>query len=463
MYQMSAKRPLIHDDVYATLCFYNLSSKDRPKDREGREVLDGLYNGNFFQYWIQRFQRKNNINVFVDENWKYFCQFVNNLGSRDGYIKLYIPIDYEHLYDGANILFDFLERNNIPHQSKIGKKVRADNVIIRLAYDDFENAKKIIDFINKNPYLKSGLNKTNPFIPTMNGIGFMQEHGNSYNSDLASYIENYINQARSRGQKNVSAEEFKAFLENCQRNNICYSEDEDITSFDDSILNVINIAYNGGRKELNIVSQQNRSNNQQTLTTDQKRGLLVSALRSTYQKYNMEQVKHALIRIIKDNDYHFITNGGIRGLRDKLVANVSQSEVLEYVKAISMANSDVRFLNVEDMIDVFCDRMFENEYPFVLDDICKVTLENYNEEQVAKALKSFIDEGRTDCFSRYRNGYTGVNYRSKLSMFNKQSIISTLSSSLRNKGINPYGMSVDEMCNYYAHMLSMERIVPHSM
>ena len=52
--------------------------------------------------------------------------------------KLYIPLDKEHIFDGANQLFDFLIREKIPHVSKIGKYISMDDIVVRV--DTPENA-----------------------------------------------------------------------------------------------------------------------------------------------------------------------------------------------------------------------------------------------------------------------------------------------------------------------------------
>lgn len=88
-----------------------------------------------FDRWCNRFKNRSNIKVFVDDNWKYFCQFTNDDITINGtldYIKLYIPLDLNHIEEGANRIFDFLERNNIKHHSKIATHVRVDDVVVRL-------------------------------------------------------------------------------------------------------------------------------------------------------------------------------------------------------------------------------------------------------------------------------------------------------------------------------------------
>ena len=65
--------------------------------------------GNYFQNWINEFYNKENIDVFVAENWKYFCQFkTGELRNERTHIKMYIPFRPEFIYEGANKLFSYL-------------------------------------------------------------------------------------------------------------------------------------------------------------------------------------------------------------------------------------------------------------------------------------------------------------------------------------------------------------------
>ena len=116
-----------------------------------------LKNNRFmFEKWFDRFSHDDFYRAFCDPNWSYFFQFVSNNQREDQFIKLYIPIDYEHLYEGANILFDYIKTLGAKTFSKISQNVRSDNVIVRLKKDDYYNALKIINFVNSNEYLKSG-------------------------------------------------------------------------------------------------------------------------------------------------------------------------------------------------------------------------------------------------------------------------------------------------------------------
>ena len=451
MYQMSNKRLLSHDDVYGVLCYYNLKPQDKLHDSQGNEILSGLNNEHFFPYWIKRFENKRNISTFVNPNWSYFCQFVNNIShSTERFIKLYIPVDAEHLYDGANILFDYLERNNISHLSKISKKVRVDNIIVRLNYDDMATAMKIIEFVNSNPYLRQGLNKPNPFVPTINGIGIMREHGNSYNSDISNYIQAYINECRKRGLRNVNADNFRNFLAACQKNNITYNSDQD--NFDDSLLATYDIAYSGQNKNLN-------ANNVPELTSDQKRALLLNALRATYKKYGYDQVRYALTQIVKYNNYSYITNGAPNEMfRANLRKHLTPDDVLEVINTINQVKTGMSFYTVEDKINAYCMDLFSSDMPFILDEICMVTMENHSEFQLQTALNVFINSGDSSYFSRYKGQDSSVNFRDKLKMFDRQTIQEAMISSLGNKGVYASNLSGQELCQMYVSALSRSQV-----
>lgn len=169
-----------------------------------------------FNSWIKRFEGREDINVFVDPNWSYFCQFVspgynNNRNNIFYEVKLYIPLDREHIFEGANQLFDFLEKENIHHMSKVGKHIRFDDIVVRV--DNSESANKIIDFVNNNPYLKEGSLPLNPFAAFEGNVSVAWDGNLSYNSVVSSWISEYINWERdSNNLSNVSYSRFYAYV-----------------------------------------------------------------------------------------------------------------------------------------------------------------------------------------------------------------------------------------------------------
>lgn len=169
--------------------------------------------GNFSK-WIDYFSNVSNIFVFVDPSWSYFCQFVNDNNRKNfvsGDVKLYIPVDSEHIERSAKEIFDFLARENITHNSKIGKRVRFDDIVIRV--ESKEDADKIIQFVNKNKYIQSGMLPANPFTVKDNNIAIAWDGMLSYNNVVSSWVSEYINYEKDRNNlDNVSFSQFYSYV-----------------------------------------------------------------------------------------------------------------------------------------------------------------------------------------------------------------------------------------------------------
>ena len=217
IYEIKKSNPKImitNSLVYREITRSGLKENDMNIDRSL------ISNQHLFPKWTERYMHHQGINVFCNPAWEYFLQFTNGDIYEDEFIKLYIPIDKEHLYEGANILFDFIESQNITHLSKISQEIRSDNIVVRLTKNDFANAQKIIDFVNNNTYLKEGLNKTNPFTPTYKGIGLMQEKGISYNNEISLIISNYILRSYNDNKEDVNINDFLDYF-----SKHCYKEE----------------------------------------------------------------------------------------------------------------------------------------------------------------------------------------------------------------------------------------------
>lgn len=188
-----------------------------------------------FDLWQRIYKNNPHIKVFVAEDWKYFCQFV----SRDekayyekDHIKVYIPLDAEHIELGAKYIFDFLTMNNISHLSKIGKHIRFDDIVIRLT--NKEDADKLLDFVNRSPYLQQGLIKANPFAFQKNGIALACDGSESYNSTIASLIAKYLDDKRNERQlSKVSYQDFYRFIATKYKQEFVSGEDHSLAQLFD--------------------------------------------------------------------------------------------------------------------------------------------------------------------------------------------------------------------------------------
>lgn len=194
-------------------------------DEYGNYEQKEILSTDFFSRWIKRFASKDNIRVFCNPGWRYFCQFENGDFShisqtRDfNCVKMYIPLDYAHLYEGANRIFDFLARENICHRSKISSKFRFDNIVVRLP--NLEDAKKLQNFIDNDAYIQKGLMKGNVFSFQNNGISYAMDGMLSYNCYLSSLISEYINEMNVNQRvtvQDVSVHSFQQYVRNISNN-----------------------------------------------------------------------------------------------------------------------------------------------------------------------------------------------------------------------------------------------------
>ena len=187
-----------------------------------------------FSKWIEQFSNKDNIDVFIEKENPYFCQFASKENEESGYnlLKIYIPLDKKHIYFGVNSIFDFLLKNNIEHYSKVSSHIRFDDVVLRVKNKDAID--KINAHINADEYLKNGLLNTNPFAFIDNNISVTWDGFLSYNSVVSDWISSYINTLKEKNMLNsVSFISFYQFL--LKEYNKIFVSGESIIKFSDLI------------------------------------------------------------------------------------------------------------------------------------------------------------------------------------------------------------------------------------
>ncbi len=175
--------------IYSNLMEFNV------KNNQGK----CQYIKEIFESFKDRYKNIPNIDVFEVSD-RPFLWFKNGKMSGNE-IKLYIPLDKDHIDIGAKMIFDFIVNANIEHQSKIAEIIRNDNLVIRV--NSLEDAYKIIEFVSNNNYVKQGMLKVNPFIPNINGIGIAMDNSYSYNSTLCSIIRDFINKLRMENRMDM--------------------------------------------------------------------------------------------------------------------------------------------------------------------------------------------------------------------------------------------------------------------
>ena len=319
------------DEKKSIICYELRKYGLKPQDLgPNREMINNEY---LFTYWLDKNKNSGYKDAFVDSKSNYFIQFVDNKGRTfdRNFIKLYIPVDGNHLYQGVNELFDFIRNQGIRHISKVAQEKRSDNITVRLDAADEESAQKIIEFVNSNPILKEGLNKTNPFVPTVDGVGYMYETGISYNSQMSLLIEEYIEYClNSNSIANIN--QFCKWIVNNNR----FGEVERI------FFSALGFDIPSEKKTFNIE-------------------LFNDALKATYLKYGIEQAIQAIISTITDNDYTYFTNGTMdTRYRDKLMNAIEPKQIEEYIDSVLQYKNINIDLPLEDKAKTFCYDLLQN-------------------------------------------------------------------------------------------------------
>ena len=432
MYEIRKQNPnmiFTGDTVYSQLRDRGLPRSDRDEFGKGLDVR------RFFDRWQNDFKGRKTW-TGVTRNFWYWFQFVNGTRDEKEFIKLYIPINMPHLYEGVKQLFDFIDREGIQHQSKVGQNMRIDNVIVRLKKGDIASANKIIDFINNNPYLRTGLNKNNPFIPTVKGIGYMDEHGNSYNTDLSELIHAYLTESFEKGRTRVTVEGLRDYIRKYCR--------------DESLIETFEIAYTGKKP-------QKKEEDKKELSMDQKIGLLMDCIKATYSKYGYEQVEYALISAITAGNYNYFTNGTTNlQLREELKKNISGEQIGNIIRTALDGLVPQRMISKDPIknIKLYCRTILSDRMTFSLDEACMATLEKYGRDQLFSAIFAFAKYNNPDRFTRfYKN--SKVNYRDVIVNIGKDNMMYLIERSLMAKGYDIVGLEETEKMSTYITMLEM--------
>ena len=187
------------DDIY-----YLLTCRLTTNNKESNKISD------YFENWIDYYKDNDNIIVENPPEWKRFCTFESKEDAyQNDYIKIYAPLDYNHIEKGAKILFDYISQKGIAHISKIASQIRFDNIVIRVT--NKEDAKTILSFIQNNKYIKEGLIQPNPFAFNHNNIALACDGSLSYNTVVSDLLKFYFD-SKNQKYKKTDAEDFYNFV-----------------------------------------------------------------------------------------------------------------------------------------------------------------------------------------------------------------------------------------------------------
>lgn len=357
---------LINDNLdnflYTQLIYFNMGHNQQPF----QDVQ------HFFGSWIERNRFNPNLNTFVNPKWPYFCQFVysKEMFDPDNAIKLYIPLDELHLYEGANRLFDFIATHKIEHNSKIGRRVRNDNIVVRVA--NLNDAEKIINFVQNEPFIKEGLMNVNPFTINVGGVGVAKDGRYSYNDQLCKKIAELIRILVVNDRlDDLNIKSLQTYLEQ-----LTY-EAEDLKVINDLQKNIISGEKIGLNEFKNIINGVQISN-----ISDR---VLRNAVITTFNKYGLNHAIAAIERYSYNGNAVGFTRDN--NMRSDLKRYVSIEDINNILSGYSVYNGNVVDEYMKSIINDLC---------FYLIDAYRETLIKHGKEQAVYALTTYIKTGNAN-------------------------------------------------------------------
>ena len=158
-------------------------------------------------------------------------------------VKVYFPVKYEYLISSLKTVFLYLIRNNIKSTVKFHLKATNEAIVIRF-YDE-KDVMPFINYCNQSFILKELLEKTNPFIPTIYGIGVVRDDNTKYSylAMLSECLQDYFWLLKNTNTLDRASDlDFLDYL--IKRANI---EEDDKTRFDineiqKGITNILNLS-----------------------------------------------------------------------------------------------------------------------------------------------------------------------------------------------------------------------------
>ena len=358
--RISTKVPLSNNEVYSWLVKLDNSDDHKKID---------------FNYWIDYYREKDNINCFCDNN--FFLEFRNGRWeSNDNKIKLYIPLKYHDIKEGLIKILDYLSQNNISYIAKITKYMRTDNIIICL--DNIRDVKSLIEYID-NSIVHEMLLELNPFIFNYHGIGLVMDNNLSYNDEVAKVIYNYILSRKIfRQADKPNYREFYNFVYNCYKD-----------TKDNNLKMIYDFFYASLDKDYDILDFYDKVSLYQGNPT-----LLFESLLATRNKYRKnEQAVNSLLLLLKGN-YSGITR---KNNYRKRLYNYMDSEMIKRT-ICSMVNRDKDSEITDEVLSLFLKEL--NRYSLsgtlsrsiayaILKTLAK--LDKCNKDDARKLIKTLLE------------------------------------------------------------------------
>ncbi len=386
-----------------------------------------------------------NIKTFFTKGFQWFINQKNfpNIGNA---IKLYIPLDAKHLCPGAEQLFTYMDKENIPTQSKIRPDITFDNVVVRVK--DIKDAEKVIEYVKNNSYIQEGLLTPNPFAINKDNIVITMDGLESYNSRTSDYISNYIWNNKDN-LNNINMDTFKEYLKKQQEKlSIDSSKDRnfDLKNITDILLMSVNDNTNDYEK-FRILSDRIQKG------APTAKEVLDFAINLLISKYGINIAKRNLVKYIETGNSNMFSRD--HKSREKIKINLTP----EIAKGVVEAN--INSDKYEDYIEYLLN-VAKDERVKILNAAASETLHNYGKEnpnQLIFAIKRAMSTGDYTGFTKYRKEDIEKKHNYRLDLIanvDPNEILDLVKRHLQNNGIDYNNMSTDQILGEYNTIIGQD-------
>ncbi len=202
LYKQNPGLKIKKETIYNDLMNYELQN-----DEVGQSLAK------YFDDWQYRF-RGRKVNVFYSFQQPRFLQFHYNAYKKKDHVKIYLSFSKEDVFECVNMIFDYIDQNELSTLSKVADVRRSDEVVLRMS--NVEDAKKLLEFINNNEYLSTRAKPVNPFLIKSGVAGLANDRLLSYNETLSFIIAEYFKKVEDYDK--VSLLDFRRFVVNYHNN-----------------------------------------------------------------------------------------------------------------------------------------------------------------------------------------------------------------------------------------------------
>lgn len=409
-----------------------------------------------FNKWLKHFKTYNNISVFVDPNWHFYCQFYRNAYLiNEESLKIYIPLKEEGYRSSFIIsLIDYLNEKNIDFIAKISSSIRNDSFLIRV--NKIEDIDIIINYIESNNLYKQLILNCNPFLINYRNFGICFDGILNYNLEVSLLISKYINTlAKTDDYENASYEGFKIYAKEILKAII--NNDEFAQEYIEDRLKLTVVKVNKSNitkilKEI-IISLDEENFNEFIYLYEQKDSFeddffkslttLEKAVFDTFKIKGLLQVKAALSKYVSKNDCGGFTRA--KGSRLALFMFTNNQMAKQEIKKVNID------LKTQDAIKLFIEKTKNKAEKYqdeLLEKAILISLKKYGNDWSIKKYLAYLLEEDYSIFTREQEIRKKISY-----LFYPQDFIATMKRKLEKHNYSTNYLKKDKIIEIYEELL----------